>query len=86
MAFSIRSISNFDTSAEDNNVTNKKVVPTFLTLVGPKAYGVAKNLLSPKDPANCTYDEIETALKTHFKPKVILIYERFKFHFSSCIV
>ena len=97
MAFSIGSIGNFDASVEDfesycsrvdlyfiaNNVTDKRVVPTFLTLVGPKVYGLAKNLLSPKDPADCTYDEIKTALRTHFKPKVILIYERFKFHSRS---
>ena len=97
MAFSIGSIGNFDASAEDfesycsrvdlyfiaNNVTDKRVVPAFLTLVGPKVYGLAKNLLFPKDPADCTYDEIKTALRTHFKPKVILIYERFKFHSRS---
>ena len=97
MAFSIGSIGNFDASIEDfesycsrvdlyfiaNNVTDKRVVPAFLTLVGPKVYGLTKNLLSPKDPADCTYDEIKTALRTHFKPKVILIYERFKFHSRS---
>ena len=97
MAFSIGSIANFDASVEDfesycirvdlyfiaNNVTDKRVVPAFSTLVGPTVYSLAKNLLSPKDPADCTYDEIKTALRTHFKPKVILIYECFKFHSRS---
>ena len=66
-----------------NNVTDKRVVPAFLTLVGPKVYGLVKNLLSSKDPADCTYDEIKSALRTHFEPKVILIYERLKFHSRS---
>ena len=62
-----------------NDIKDEKKVPVFLTLVGPKIYGLAKNLLSPKDPATCTYAEIVKALSTHYKPKVILIYERFKF-------
>ena len=78
MAFSIGTIGNFDASIEvesycsrvnlyfiANNVTDKRVVPAFLALVGPKVYGLAKNLPSPKDPADCTYDEIKTALRTH---------------------
>ena len=39
--------------------------------------------MSPTDPANSTYDQIKTALKNHYKPKVILIYECFKFHLRS---
>ena len=94
MAFSIGKISNFDSNIEDfdqycdrvdlyfkaNDVKDDKVVPAFLTLLGPKVYTLAKNLLSPKDPSKCKIEEIQNALKTHFKPKVILIYERYKFH------
>ena len=97
MAFSIGSIAHFDPNIEDfdtycsrvdlyfvaNNIKGDKVVPSFLTLIGPKTYGLVKNLLSPTDPANSTYDQIKTALKNHYKPKVILIYESFKFHSRS---
>ena len=97
MAFSIGNISEFNSNIEDfdtycsrvdlyfvaNDIKGDKIVPSFLTLIGPKVYGLAKNLLSPQDPASCTYDQIKTALKNHFKPKVILIYERFKFHSRS---
>ena len=35
-----------------NDVKDEKKVVSFLTLVGPKVYGLAENLLSPKDPAS----------------------------------
>ena len=66
-----------------NDIADKKLVPAFLTLVGPKVYNLAKNLLSPREVSNCTYDEIKVALKSHYKPKVILIYESFKFYLRS---
>ena len=62
------------------DVKDEKKVASFLTLVGPKVYGLAKNLLSPKDPASCSYGEIKDALKAHYKPKVTVIYERNKFY------
>ena len=55
-----------------NDVANEKKVASFLTLVDPKVYGLAKNLLSPKHPVSCSYDEIKDALKAHYKPKVIV--------------
>ena len=84
MAFSIENIAHFDPHIGDfdtycskvdlyflaNNIKDAKVVPSFLTLIGPKTYGLVKNLLSPTDPANSTYDQIKTALKNHYKPKV----------------
>ena len=66
-----------------NDIADAKLVPAFLTLVGPKVYNLAKNLVSPKEVSNCTYEEIKDALKSHYKPKVILIYERFKFYSRS---
>ena len=94
MAFSVGRIAHYDANLEDfdqycarvdlyfkaNEITGDKLVPAFLTLVGPKVYTLAKNLLSPKDPATCKLNEIKEALKSHYKPKVILIYERYKFH------
>ena len=61
-----------------NDVADAKKVASFLTLVGPKVCRLAKNLLSPKDLASCSYDEIKDALKAHCKPNVIVIYERYK--------
>ena len=66
-----------------NEIENEKKVASFLTLGGPKIFGLAKNLLSPKSPASCSYKEIQDALKAHYKPKLIVIYERFKFYSRS---
>ena len=38
--------------------TRKEAV-SFLTLVGLKVYGLAENLLSPKDLVSCSYDKIK---------------------------
>ena len=63
-----------------NSIEDAKKVPAFLTLIGPKVFALSKSLLSPKEPAACKYGEIVEALKKHYKPKVIQIYERFKFY------
>ena len=52
-----------------NDINGEKKVHAFLTLVGPKIYGLAKNILSPKDPATCTYAEIVKALSNHYEAK-----------------
>lgn len=66
-----------------NDIDDAKKVSTFLSIVGVKIYGLIQNLSSPKKPKDCTYNEIIASLKTHFKPKVILVYERFKFYNRS---
>lgn len=94
MTPSIGNINTFDESVEDfesyssrvelffkaNDVAEAKRVPAFLTLVGPKVFALARSLLSPKVPSTCTYEVIVNTLKNHYKPKVVLIYERFKFY------
>ena len=66
-----------------NEVETDKKVASFLTLGGPKIYALTKSLLSPKDPASCTFKEITDALQVHYKPRVIVIYERYKFYSRS---
>ena len=68
---------------EANSVDAAKKVSTFLSIVGPHVYRLTQNLMSPKKLKDCTYVEIVTALKNHFKPKVIVVYERFKFYKRS---
>ena len=66
-----------------NEIKDDKKVASFLTLGGPKIYALTKSLLSPKDPASCSFKEITDALKAHYKPRVIVIYERYKFYSRS---
>lgn len=63
-----------------NDASEDKRVPAFLTLVGPKVFALAKSLLSPMDPTTCTYKKIVDTIKNLYKPKVVLIYESFKFY------
>ena len=65
---------------EANNVDKEKRVPAFLSIIGPKIYGLVKDLVSPKSPKDCTFDELVKTLTNHYKPQVIVIYERFKFY------
>ena len=72
-----------DLFCKANDVKDDKKVSAFLTLIGPKVYCLAQNLLSPKDPDDCTFDEIKGALLKYYKPKVIIIAERFRFYSKS---
>ena len=68
---------------EANSIAEDKKVATFLSIVGAQVYALVQNLVSPKKPKECKYDEIVAALKNHYKPKVIVVYERFKFYNRS---
>lgn len=63
-----------------NAIKDENRVAVFLTLAGPKIYSLAKSLLSPVDPANETLDNILKKLSEHFKPKCIVIFERYRFY------
>ena len=69
--------------ANDIKNTDPKYVPAFLSLIGAKTYRLLKDLISPKEPATATFDELVVALRKHFKPQVVVIYERFKFYSRS---
>lgn len=43
-------------------------------------FSLSKSFLSHKDPVACVCTEIVDALKAHYKSKVTLFYERFKFY------
>lgn len=66
-----------------NCVEDDKKVPLFLTLVGGETYKILKNLVSPDLPSTKTYVDLKTILLNHFKPKTLIIAERFKFYQTS---
>ena len=55
-------------------------VALFLSYAGPKIFGLAQTLMAPANVADVNYDLLIARLKEHFKPKAIVIFERFKFH------
>ena len=64
-----------------NDITDKtKKVHSFLAVIGPKLYSLVETLMAPSKPATCDYDNIVKTLKEHYSPKVLVIYERFKFY------
>ena len=63
-----------------NSVDDDKKACTFLTLLGAKTFSLVKDLVAPKTPTGCTYKELVDALKAHYKPQIVIIFERFKFY------
>lgn len=60
--------------------TDKKKVAMLVSVIGPKAYGLLKDLVSPKLPAELKYDELTGKLKSHFNPEAPVMAERYKFY------
>ncbi|XP_071949803.1 uncharacterized protein [Antedon mediterranea] len=63
-----------------NGVDDDKRVPTVLSLIGPKTYGLLKNLVAPDLPSTKTFPELVDSLERHLSPKPLVIAERFRFH------
>ena len=70
----------FDYFAEANGIDDGKLVPTFLTVMGPKAFNLLRCLVQPDKPGSKNYAEIKTILAAHYSPKPLVIAERFRFH------
>ena len=63
-----------------NGIEDARKVPVLLSVIGGKTYDLLRNLLSPTDPKDKTFDELVEALKGHFEPKPLVIAEHFHFH------
>lgn len=64
-----------------NGITEgAKKLAVFLTVIGVKAYALLSDLLAPDKPATKSYTELVEVLKTHLKPKRLVLAERFRFH------
>ena len=55
-------------------------MPTFLRVMGPKAYNLLRCLVQPAKPRTKSYDSIVATLTAHFSPKHLVITEHFRFH------
>ena len=58
--------------------TKKRAV--LLTCIGPKAYGLLRNLLAPTKPSAIEYTMLIKTMKDHLSLKPIVIAECFKFY------
>ncbi|XP_061151222.1 uncharacterized protein K02A2.6-like [Syngnathus typhle] len=73
----------FDYFAMANDIKEEKLVPTFLSVMGPKTFTLLRDLLQPEKPGSKTYREIVDVLANHLSPKPLVIAERFRFHRRS---
>ena len=52
----------------------------LLTVIGPSAYKLLRNLLAPEKPKDKTYTELVGILKEHYSPKPSETVQRFRFN------
>ncbi|KAI4881013.1 hypothetical protein NFI96_011262 [Prochilodus magdalenae] len=62
-----------------NEVDEGKKVSVFLSVIGAEAYRLLKNLTMPAKPSSLTYKELNEKLSAYYKPKPLVIAERFRF-------
>ena len=63
-----------------NDIAEDKQVTVFLSVVGGKTFSLLRDLLAPDKPQDKTLAVLFETLKRHFKPKPLVIVERFYFH------
>ena len=72
-------IKRMDLFFKANNIASSRQSACFLSMIGPKLFQQVSDLISPREPDDCSYTELVATLKAHFKPHTIQIYERYKF-------
>uniref|UniRef100_A0A672ZN16 Retrotransposon gag domain-containing protein n=1 Tax=Sphaeramia orbicularis TaxID=375764 RepID=A0A672ZN16_9TELE len=60
-------------------VEEGKQANVFLSVIGAEVYGLLKNLCIPDKPSSLSYEVLSGKLTSHYKPKPLVIAERFKF-------
>ncbi|KAL0151789.1 hypothetical protein M9458_052940 [Cirrhinus mrigala] len=63
-----------------NEIDSGKKGNVFLSVLGPVEYGLLKSLVEPVKIIDLTYQQMTQTLSDLFKPKPILIAERFRFY------
>ena len=67
-----------------NSVKTEKQVLVLLSVIGAKTYyTLLSDLLFPEKLSEKTFRELQEVLLTHYKPKPLVIVERFHFHWSN---
>ena len=63
-----------------NDVDDAKKIAILLTSIGKETYSLLRSLVAPAKPKDKSYEDVVEVLTNHFKPKPIIIAERFKFY------
>ena len=73
-------LSRVDIYFQANHIKDERKSAIFLASCGPKLFANCVNILSPVEVEKATYKQICDALKTHYTPKSLIIYERFVYN------
>ena len=63
-----------------NAVTDDQKSSVFLAVIGASTYKLLKSLFAPEKPNTKTFDELVNVFQRHYKPKPLIIAERFRFY------
>ena len=70
----------FEHFAKANKVEDDQKNHLLLALVGAPTYKLLANLAALTEPGDLSYKEVIDKLDAHFKPKPMIIAERFRFY------
>ena len=70
----------FEHFAKANKIDDDQKKHLLLALMGAPTYKLLANLAAPTEPGELTYEDVVDKLEAHFKPKPIIIAERFRFY------
>ena len=59
---------------------NNLKVSSFFSSIDPKSFSLVVNLLHLMEIQKATYNQVGALLKKHYRPKLVIIYERFMFN------
>ena len=67
----------------ENSTNIKGPVAHLISVMGPEAYGLLKNLVHPKKPREMPLAGINDIMNKYYSPPVLVIAERYKFHTAA---
>ena len=70
----------FEHFVKANKVEDDQKKHLLLALVGAPTYKLLANLAAPTEPGDLSYKDVVDKLDAHFKPKPVIIAERFRFY------
>ena len=69
-----------DATQEVLAAADKKKVAVFISVIGKKSYATLRDLCSPDSPNDKSFSELCEMLRTHYKPKRLVVAETYRFH------
>ena len=69
-----------DATQEVLGAADKKKVAVFISIIGNKSYATLRDLCSPDSPKEKSFSELCEMLRTHYKPKRLVVAETYRFH------